>query len=295
MDDSLERYLSSLEENTFAIVMDSTVEKTTLGGIMTLRAEIELIAKHCQLKKAVLYLKNPDNFETGTVNFITEIMSASACDIQVRNYPGANGLSAIAYPDVLQDLLRSAKYYSTLRLTSLWRHTGLTPSLEWKAEYDLSQIIKRFEIPTKFACLHLKTSGIPGEGIASEDEWLPVIEEINKVWNQPILLLGQDKYFSYFKQERKFIKLSERGMPIVEQLRLIQGGAFFIGNASGVASGAMYGSTPYLIFKDENYHGDQMIQELGSKKTFPWANTNQLILRKRPDAIDFKVFQNSLS
>ena len=256
---------------------DFELENLTLGGALTLRCELEMLASYCKLQNIHINYIN-HKFQSSSEELLQMVLGSSEFTFNISNYEATESV----YPKALMNYLGDLSYFSSSRLTALSSYVHKKPLLNWKSSAEINlQIQDLFDIST-FAVIHLKNLGTFETSRANMAIWVPLISEIAKATSLPLLLIGDDDYPSELLSINGVIHLKSFFVPLMSQLAITSKAKFFIGSASGVASSAIYSDTPYLIFKDPRHHQTEMSRELGSSNHFPWAGRNQLILREEP-------------
>jgi len=256
---------------------DFGLEDLTLGGALTLRCELEMLAGYCQLQNIDVYYINC-KFQNSSEELLQMVLGSSEFAFNISNYATTKS----AYPKPLMNYLQDLSYFSSSRLTALSSYIHKKPILKWKSSAELNLQIQDLFDNSTFAVFHLKNLGTFETSRANMEIWIPLISEIAKTTALPLLLIGDDDFPNELLSIDGVIHLKSFLVPLMSQLAITSKAKFFIGSASGVASSAIYSDTPYLIFKDPRHHRTEMSQELGSSNHFPWAGRNQLILREEP-------------
>ena len=256
---------------------DSELENLTLGGALTLRCELEMIANYCNLISINLNYVN-SNFQNSSEKLLQMVLSSSVFSFHISNY----NESKSAYPKPLMNYLKDLSYFSSSRLSVLSSYFNKKPLLNWKSPAEITLQIQDSLNISSFAVFHLKNLGTFETSRANMSIWVPLISEIAKATSLPLLLIGDDDYPNELLSIKGVIHLKSSFVPLMSQLAMTSRANFFIGSASGVASSAIYSNTPYLIFKDPRHHKVEMSRELGSLNRFPWAGRNQVIVREEP-------------
>ena len=256
---------------------DFELENFSLGGALTIRCELEMLANYCNLKKITVNYVHSD-FQSSSEDLLRMVLNSSEFTFDISNFENVKS----DYPKQLMSYLKDFSYFSSSRLTVLSSFLHKKPLLRWKSSAEIvSQIQNSFNI-SAFAVCHLKNLGTFETSRANMSIWLPLISEIAEATSLPLLLMGDDDYPSELLSIEGVIHLKSSFVPLMSQLAIASKAKFFIGSASGVASSAIYSDTPYLIFKDSRHHQAEMSRELGVSNHFPWAGRNQLIFREEP-------------
>ena len=126
-----------------------------------------------------------------------------------------------------------------------------------------------------------------------ERSWAKAIERfVSGKFGVPVSLIGTDA-----KHFRKF-DLGEihnayiNGLNLSEQLSLVAKSKGFVGMSAGPSVIALFGSTPYYIFKDLNHHKAQMDRELGQENGYTFSLSTQFYVREYPSS---KILYESMN
>ena len=256
---------------------DFELENMTLGGALTLRCELEMIASQFNLKSINLNYVN-SRLEPGPKELLQNVLNSSEFSFNISNLTDVE----FAYPRVLMNYLQDFSYFSSSRVTALHSLFHRKPLLNWNVSVDTTLNIQHLLNLREFAVLHLKNLGSYETSKANMSKWIPLISEMSKITSLPLLLIGDDDYPKELTSIPGVIHLNSISIPLMSQLALTSKANFFIGSASGVATSAIFSHTPYLIFKDPRHHQLEMARELGDLNCFSWAGSNQLIFREEP-------------
>lgn len=272
----LEKMISEYKSGIHA-EWDFGLEEFTLGGALTLRCELEMLADYCQLQNIDICFTNR-KIPNSSEKLLQMVLGSSEFAFNISNYTTTKSV----YPKPLMKYLQDLSYFSSSRLTALASYVHKKPILKWKSSTELNLKIQDLLGISTFVVFHLKNLGTFETSRANMEIWIPLISEIAKATALPLLLIGDDDFPNELMSIDGVLHLKSFLVPLMSQLAITSKAKFFIGSASGVASSAIYSDTPYLIFKDHRHHRTEMSQELGSSNHFPWAGRNQLILREEP-------------
>jgi hypothetical protein len=269
---------------------DFELENMTLGGALTLRCELEMIASQCKLKSINFNYVN-SSLEPGSEKLLKNVLDASRFAFNISNSTSVE----FAYPRALMNYLQDFSYFSSSRVTALHSLFHRKPLLNWNTSVDTCLDIQNSLNLREFAVLHLKNVGSYETSKANMSKWVSLISEISKTTSLPLLLIGDDDYPKELMSINGVLHLNSISIPLMSQLALTSNANFFIGSASGIASSAIFSDTPYLIFKDPKHHQLEMARELGDSNCFPWAGSNQFIFREKPSRERIENFIRGLS
>ena len=102
----------------------------------------------------------------------------------------------------------------------------------------------------------------PEKSDADLGVWGSALTKVQEFHQVKIILVGHDKRPSDFGLRNGFIDAAERGLSLVDHLRLISKGPFFLGMASGLATAAVFNDKKYIIFKHPSHHAESMKIEI---------------------------------
>jgi hypothetical protein len=281
---SLDRMISELKSGIDA-EWDFGLEDMTLGGALTLRCELEMIASHCNLEYINFNFVTNQNAKK-TEDLLLDVLRSSEFSFNISTIDNLNSI----YPKLLMSFLNDFSYFSSSRLTVLHSYTGKKPCLLWNESVSLHPQMQDSFKNSEFAVIHLKNSGTFETSRANMSLWMQLISEVSRAIPIPILLIGDDDYPNELLAIDNVFHLKSLNVSLMSQLAITSRAKFFIGSASGVAASAIYSDTPYLIFKSPGHHQEAMNREIGSSNKFPWAGLNQLILRQEPTISSIQAF-----
>ena len=264
---------------------DFGLENMTLGGALTLRCELEMIANHCNLKHINFSFVDKANGESSEA-LLQDVLRSSEFSFNISMIDNLDSI----YPKLLMNFLNDFSYFSSSRLTVLHSYTGKKPCLRWNESVLNHPQLQDPFASSEFAILHLKNSGTFETSRANMSLWVKLISEVSSNIQIPILLIGDDDYPDGLLAIDNVFRLKSLNIPLMSQLAMTSKAKFFIGSASGVAASAVYSDTPYLIFKNPRHHQETMNREIGSSNKFPWAGLNQFILRQEPTIASIQNF-----
>lgn len=282
--------LADIESQKIAAEWDFSSRQTTLGGALTFRCELEMLARLSGKEHVYvnyLNLEQDKKYE----KLITGALKASKIDFKISrlNTKGAT------YPKTLMTSLGDYSFFSTSRITYINSIYNSQPILKWKDDFDSALKIKEIIDGEDYAVIHLKNIGSYEESRADMRTWIPLISEISSSTSLLLLLLGDDEYPEELLQIKRIIHLKKYSIPLMTQLSFASRAQFFVGSASGMATTAIYSDVPYMIFKNPMHHVSEMKQEIKDANRFPWAGNNQFILRENPSMSHIQHFISELS
>jgi len=265
--------------NVFTGTWNKTFQNVTLGGALTLRVEMEMIAS--TISSGKLLLKIDSGCTSSEKELLKTIFSASEFwssfeDIDFNPDPEL-------YPIPLMRAQDDFSFYSSVRASLISDVLGVYPSLKWNFEILDDKTIHKLIADGPFLVVHLKSNGVQGESLADPNKWHNILKYLANSRNMRIFLIGDDGYPDWLAEAKNVIMLSKLGVSLMAQLAIVQKAVGFIGSASGISASALYSTTPYLIFKDSEHHAAEMRREIGDSSRFSWSVKNQNIYRSDPN------------
>jgi hypothetical protein len=250
------------------------LERPTLGGALTLRAEVEQIVHLFRYDQIDLSI-GPENLRNSSVNSISKnVFERSKILFKPTKNFIANG-----YPFNTSSKVIINSYYELNRIEKLIRENELR-ELDWGSEVTNEILELRNLIGPKYLCFHARNVvGTESEWNANSLFWNLVIEylTINSPYRIILIGDGQESFEGGFRANT--LNLKQLGVRLDTQLALINESQGFIGTASGVATPAVLSRTPYLILKDPRHHAQEMEKELGDNSRFAFSVENQHLVR----------------
>ncbi len=261
--------------NPLVLAWDLSREKPTVGGLLTLLAEGEAIAK----------LTGSSEFIIEASGNVTRSPIWPALVSVVRHHRRAQ-LRIGRHCDSAEvaDLFECHKSssFDTTRLSELHRRFGIQPELNWQTSLtqEAEDILKSLD---KVAVgIHLRNELYPAQQTynAARKHWQPALKSIVDTQPVALILVGHD---APVLDTRAFNNsfIDARNLPLPLQLAILTQCDFFVGSASGIANACIYSSVPLAIFKHPRHHAKQMRKEFGLKRRIRLYRPNQFILRYR--------------
>ena len=255
-------------------------ERPTLGGLLTLLVEGDM--KHARAGETTFELfvhgRSADHEDTRglvsavTVNFFHHV-SVNYSVAPVGTWP-------------IFDIKEGApSYFSLDRVNRIFAREHVKPLLRWNRETDLACHALRAQLAPVVLAVHLKHIEPlkPEESNADGSVWLRALTSFLSKGDRAVILIGDDPLPNGLELGPNLIRGSDLGLDIGGQLALVNKCSGFIGMASGVASSAIFSTTPYVVFKHPDHDYYEMQRELGDADRLPFAYANQRILRQIPD------------
>ncbi len=266
------------------LIWDLESEKPTLGGLLTLVAEISLLEKHDNVESVSLQCLVP-SWSSGTIERLRLALARHL------NSEALEDLVLVRPADAIRPRSRLICGYPTKEnaydLTAIqWLYSeGFgKPKLPWTVETEDKMTNLRRSLPEKLLALHLRRTneGLQTVSDADGKVWASGLELARRRMGFEVVLIGDDPLDSAFRLSGGFIHAKELGLDLGEQLSFVGHCDAFMGTASGVATSAIFSETPYAVFKHPEHHAKQMSAELGESSTFSFASKRQSVHRTIP-------------
>ena len=252
----------------------------TLGGLLTLRMEGELLTKLKRIEQPIKILHNDIKAKEIIPKIWHYVFVSSAYEFQFIHQKNSDFKSNIWLAKKKFDN-QDFHYHSFGRVKDLCEKKGVKPNLKWKPKIieNINQKIKKFD--KKIVCLHLRNVHPFTKETSNYEEtiWLDFLNECLKARSEIIFfLLGNDIIAESIKKLANVYVANEM-MKLDEQLALVTRCHGFIGMASGICTAANFSDTPYVILKHPDHHSSQMQTELGKNQRFSFSIRNQELWR----------------
>ena len=214
---------------------------------------------------------------------VARAMSGIACCHEPGNID-ADSLTrsgCIFWPDPERLMQGAHLYDSTAAIQSFFSRSGGIPRLSVKGELLAWAKLYLEEksggrLPV---AVHLKNNPyVRGQSNAGFNAWKALFS-CECCSDAHFFLLGDDEVDGSFHSMPNVTITRKDGIPLEGCLALIQASAMFMGMMSGPANMALFGETPYAIFKNPNHHAAEMAVEIGAADAYPFALANQRVLR----------------
>ena len=190
--------------------------------------------------------------------------------------------NCIPWPDPEMLVQGKYTYDSTRVIQSYFVQTGSIPRLSvttellgWARGYLQEKSGGRLPV-----AVHLKNNpNVPGQSNADLESWLAFFSKCARKHDAHFFLVGDDATNETFRNLPNVTIAKGDGIHLDGYLALIQAAGLFMGMMSGPANIALFGKTPYVIFKNPDHHAKEMAMELGDADRYPFALDNQRVLR----------------
>ncbi len=279
-------------KNALVIKFKQTKEKFSLGALLILKQEIDMLLSIYNVKKIKLFYQQEllkDHIEKFKQLFPV-LIEYNAIDLDEDN--------DILWPFKKFAYQNDDSYQSFERILYLNKLIGKKPCLKWglKQIQEAKSFLSRYL--GKIFIVHLKNVAPYNteESNANLSEWFSFFKKHAIRGKYNFVLIGRDEASKEITQIPGIISANKENISLFSQLAMIPQANGFLGMASGLCQGAILSNTPFVIFKHHKHHPDIMKKELDSSKGFSFCNSNQQIWRKI-DSIDniekaFKVINN---
>lgn len=260
--------------------LPSNSRHITLGGLLTVMAEAEVLCRaHGQ--KQFQILVPPATLEYVGRSFLDSVIGST----EMGTWETSTGRPSQHLPFAGLGLEKAAAHETSL-LFRLQRQTGLPPTLTWRK--TMSEPVDKILVSqTKSAIvIHLRnnTRGHESESAADGKVWAEAINRIHDSSGSPLVLIGDDPRPDDFRSACRAPVIDIGGTPIGWQLYVASSARMYLGMASGLASAALFSSTPTTIFKHPKHHNAEMIREFGERSRIPLWRPCQILIRRQPTA-----------
>lgn len=257
-------------------------EPVSLGGLLLLRAELELLAALCGVDQIVqAFVPAASGSEQHTHALTSEALkSARRYSVEFRQ------LGTAYWPDLREIYAADFSYKHFDRCTRLHNFSGLRPTLAWDAATLHAAAQTRRSFCGRLYTAHLKQVIGAGEeqSNANLKDWYAFLRGAAKSGKEEFLLLGGDLLPSEFRDIPGVHSAHDRGITLSAQLALVQLSDGFLGMASGVCAAAILSAVPYTVFKHPHHHIAEMNRQIGLGESFSFAIAGQQMRRARATA-----------
>jgi hypothetical protein len=249
---------------------DPAIERPTLGGLLVLRQEAEILAQIEGCREVWVHISENSPL-------VEKIFGHSKLSFHLTTEPAP----ANSWP-VQSDPLAPFSYFSFSRLLELWQTFAVKPRLAWSDAATQKARTCRRQFSGKLICVHLRN--LPPFGIEESNadgaSWMEFFRKYSRPGSMQFVLLGDDSLPTGMQLTTGVTRAVDQNVDLSTQLALIAQADAFLGMASGICTAANFSDTPHVIFKHPAHHQQQMIKELGDKNRFPFAASNQQLWRR---------------
>ena len=295
-------------------VWDLTVSPITLGGLLTLLEELKIWSEiHKSNAVDVCVVGDPTSLvllshlptdkhwisltdnsackESGLLAMLLGMEGVETCylftsgaDLQCFLHQAP--YEYIPWPALTPQGSVYHQYGYTLFVQKYYRENRCIPFLSCKAEplrWAL-EFIRNYVASSIPVVAHLKnklrSSGKPDWYNARFDEWDLFFQSICSRYDVKFLLIGNEPVPAEIRALPNVIVTQDLGSDLLKDLALVQIAYAFMGVASGPSQMAIFSETPYVIYKNPEYHVQRMMKEMGTSDRFVFATSFQKLLRR---------------
>lgn len=188
----------------------------------------------------------------------------------------------LTWPLMSEKGIASHNYDSTMAIQLFYLQKGYIPylsckrnSLEWAMNF-----IRGYCLPRMPIIVHLKNNPNHQHCCnANFNAWLNFFNNCHKQYDVTFILIGNEEVIQQIRELPNVLIAKDFNSNLSRDLALIQASSMFMGTASGPCNMAVFSDIPYVIFKDPDYHTEEMKKELGDSDHFSFAAPLQKILR----------------
>jgi hypothetical protein len=215
---------------------------------------------------------------------ISGVVDIHVCadDKAIRDVMTLMRTDCVLWPDLVTLVQGRHSYDNTRAIQDYYARAGNIPRLsvgvallEWAKGYLRGK--SRGRVPV---AVHLKNSpGILGQSSANIEAWLAFMACCEREHPVQFVLVGDDPTDARFLSLPNVTIARNDGATLDRYLAIIQAAPLFMGMMSGPANMALFGTNPYVIFKNPDHHAREMAMELGESDHYPFALAHQRVLR----------------
>ncbi len=263
--------------NKINVLIDSSKNPLTIGGLITIRIEIEIIIFNSEYNFVNLYLKGQDSMQKKSI--IEDCFKYSFLNFSIFEYEEK---VKINWPRKRDFELDDFSYHSTSRINKLSIKYKKFPKLEWNKKIIENLLSKTNKINLSNTIItHLKNqkNGTLEDSNVDKFQWDTFFKNCSiKYQNLNFILIGND-IPKQLLQNKNVYNSNDINLNLFEEIAISSLSKGFLGLASGMSAGAIFSLKPYAILKHPKHHIKEMNQEMGNKDNLPFAIKNQKIIR----------------
>jgi hypothetical protein len=270
---------------------DTAITDNKLGSLLLFQEELLLLSKINKSEQINLIFTYNENDKVNLLHFYSSVVQLNPHvhdvfyiqDLKLSEVINVDKFkeSKIVWPT---DEWRDSCSYtgSTLAIQDLWKKSGKIINLETPInvrQKTARWLYKRLggKLPV---VIHLRNTPEEQIGNANMSAWTAFFEYCqDKRYPVRFILIGNDPIDKRLLNCKNIIVAEEYWQSIELDLALIEIGILFMGMSSGPCNMAILSDNPYIIWKNSNYHADQMISELNDQQQFSFAVENQKFIR----------------
>jgi len=274
--------MSSDTMNSVDLVWDLTLERMTIGGLLVLRQEGEMLAKLHKRSVLTVHLIVPKSDRQAAEHMAQTVFNSSVYPYQIveeiEYNSGWPSSSVRAQPDF--------SYFTFSRIIALHAQMGVKPRLLWAQSQQTKALQARRQFAGRLYCVHLRSMPpfAPEESNADGKAWNDFFKRHASPDECDFMLIGNDPLPNGLNLRpgvTRMVSQHVMGLDLAEQLALIGVCDGFLGMASGLCTAANFSDTPHVIFKHPAHHSSEMARELGTAQSFPFAGERQQLWRSK--------------
>lgn len=263
------------------VLFDMSLDRPTLGGVIILRKESEILAKVMNISKINLIIKKHKYNKKNFAKYFKEVFLGSKYKFKIYyniDRPDIN------WPIIEKSNNKKFSYTSFLGITKLVNKFKLKPILEWNKKTLKIAKKTRKKLPKNLIAVHLKNISPYKEEKSNVN---------GKIWDNffssylsnkkvGFLLIGNDKIPNNINLSKNIFSAKNLKIPLNIQLCLVSLCNGFLGMASGPSVAANFSNIPYYIFKHPDHDKNEIKKEIGRNNRLPFAKKDQIIKTKMP-------------
>lgn len=276
-------------------VWDLRITPVRLGDLLTLVEELHISRKvHIARFSDVViiydakHLQVPaEYFDTSEIIVLNKrVRKISPVVSLLYDLEGINNCYIVKTADALATTVDDASnivwhtYDTTLFVQKFFHENGFIPTISCKP-YVLkwARNFIKHNVLGMPVVVHLKNKGT--DSAADFDAWFSFFNKCAKKYSVTFIFIGNEKINNTVRQLPNVCIAKDFDSNLAREMALIQSAALFMGMVSGPANMAIFSDTPYIMYKNPDHHTKQMKIELGEHDWFPFASSQQRILRMK--------------
>ena len=239
-----------------------------------------------------ILITDKDNFQSSSlISMLMGLEGVERCyffqtTAALGRFLDSNSNQYFLWPELQSGGSVDHQYGYTLFIQDYYRKAGHIPFLYCKSDLiRWAQGFIREHADQKLPiAVHLKNkirpSGKPDWYNARFDQWHLFFTSAQNRFDAKFILIGNEPIPSEIRNLSNVVISMEHGGNLIRDLALIQTSAAFMGVASGPCQVAMFGKTPYVIYKNPEHHVERMYEELGDLDRYIFALPMQKFFRR---------------
>lgn len=192
------------------------------------------------------------------------------------------------WPELHGDTLTRPTYTGTLFLQKHYARRGRIPILRMKHPFikKAHQFIGKHAGDKTAVAVHLKNNPADTRSNADFGVWFEFIRTAAGQGDFSFFLIGNEEIDEGITRMPNVTVTHDCGYGLIDDLALVGAADLFLGMSSGPCNAAIFGRSPYAIFKDPDHHAAEMKREIGDADRFPFAFPGQHFFRMKPSSRD---------